>query len=331
MIKKKFRKFFIFFILFLFIGANIIPLSGNKIILKLIGDPDQNNLNKVETEQEQIVVPDCVQVGDILLMDIAMDASLGFRQPGPHNEHSAIYVGNNSFVHADSGSKCVRTQNYSAFKGVSLEKNIAFVRVTTANNSTRMAAANWAKNKSDEIAGFQELEAPPWFVLKMADPDRLHPMSDCWYCMELVWASYYNQGIDIDRNGWKPDFLFYPSVYGDDIIYDDDTEIVYIENDNDIEIVKPCKGFYFLNKKVSSTIFGTFVFGDVEIVANMSDSENISRVNFYIDGEYKANDTDPPYIWKWADRSRGKRKIKVEAVPKIGENYSTFVSVTNFF
>ena len=27
--------------------------------------------------------------------------------------------------------------------------------------------------------------------------------ADRFYCMELVWAAYYNQGIDIDYNGWQ--------------------------------------------------------------------------------------------------------------------------------
>ena len=30
------------------------------------------------------------------------------------------------------------------------------------------------------------------------DPDD--NLSDAWYCTELIWASYYNQGIDIDSN-----------------------------------------------------------------------------------------------------------------------------------
>ena len=40
------------------------------------------------------------------------------------------------------------------------------------------------------------------FHYKNPDPDDPNdPLSDDWYCTELIWAAYYNQGIDIDSNG----------------------------------------------------------------------------------------------------------------------------------
>ncbi len=40
------------------------------------------------------------------------------------------------------------------------------------------------------------------FHYKNANPDDPNdPLSDDWYCTELIWAAYYNQGIDIDSNG----------------------------------------------------------------------------------------------------------------------------------
>ena len=40
------------------------------------------------------------------------------------------------------------------------------------------------------------------FHIKNSNPDDPNdPLSDSWYCTEIIWAAYYNQGIDIDSNG----------------------------------------------------------------------------------------------------------------------------------
>ncbi len=40
------------------------------------------------------------------------------------------------------------------------------------------------------------------FHIKNSNPhDPNDPLSDSWYCTEIIWAAYYNQGIDIDSNG----------------------------------------------------------------------------------------------------------------------------------
>ena len=46
-----------------------------------------------------------------------------------------------------------------------------------------------------------------------------------WYCSELVWAAYKNQGYNIEKSG-----LSEPGVTPRDIIRDDDLELVNIVN-----------------------------------------------------------------------------------------------------
>jgi len=58
----------------------------------------------------------------------------------------------------------------------------------------------------------------PWFN-RPKDPS---PDAEAWYCSELVWAAYYNQGIDIDRSGNR-----YPPYVGPTEISSDDDVGMY--------------------------------------------------------------------------------------------------------
>ena len=169
-------------------------------------------------------VPAYIQSGDILLMDCRDDSGIQQRWfiPGLHNDHAVMYIGNNSFVSA-SGKKGVHITNYTTLQSV--YTNFAFANVTSANLSQKQRAVDFALNRLGAI--YQNFFWPPWFGRKIANPYRIHPTANMWYCMELPWAAYYNQGIDIDRNGWFP----WPRlawVIGNDIIFDDDVQMCII-------------------------------------------------------------------------------------------------------
>jgi len=54
------------------------------------------------------------------------------------------------------------------------------------------------------------------------DPDD--PLSDVWYCTEIIWAAYYNQGINIDSNNGSivMPFDIHTSPYLDKIPLEED-------------------------------------------------------------------------------------------------------------
>ena len=269
-------------------------------------------------------VPDCVEVGDLMLLDIRSDESDQWKVPGPYNEHGGIYIGNNTLI--DSGiiynPKGVYASDYSLY--YKYQKNFVFLRVKTANDSQKKAAAEWTINQIGKL--YQDFYHPPWFGLKIANPNFPFPTANTFYCMELLWAAYYNQGIDIDYNGWK--FPWW--VTANDILHDDDVEIIYTEVFNSTEITKPFKGVYIANNKITSTLEKTFVFGSIDIEV-VTYNEMITKVDFYIDNVYKATDTTVLYSWSWNERDPGKKVIKAVACDDNGNQYSTLITVQKYF
>jgi len=318
------KKIFAINIILFFILMSIVPsISGN------IGEISPMSFVKINDEEsltDEINVPDCVEAGDILLLDpgYGWDESNKWKVPGPYNEHGVLYVGNNKFIEAGS-PKGVYERNYSYF--YSRAKNLAFMRVKSANVCQKQAAIDWAY---DRIGADYQSILTPWLLLKIANPDFPNPTANKWYCMELPWAAYYNQGIDIDKNGWKIDLLYVPCVWGNNILTDDDIEIIYREVNDSIEFVKPYKGIYIANKKIISTLSNTIIIGkiDVEVVTL---NDNISSVDFYINNEYKASDKTAPYNWTWDEPGFGKKVIMAVACDDFGNRYPRNMTVRKFF
>jgi cell wall-associated NlpC family hydrolase len=275
---------------------------------------------------DELVVPDCIQKGDLLLFDVGWDESNRWKRPGPYNEHCAIYIGNNSFI--DAFPKGVHVKNYTHYHN--WQKNLVFLRVKTANESQRQAVIDWA---------LDQLGVPyqNFFLtlgLKIAHLRLPFFTAGKLYCMEFLWAAYYLQGIDIDRNGWHLPWW----VTGNDIIYDDDIEIVYSEVNDSTEIIQPYKGVYIGDKKIVSFINGmnrSYLFGDIDIKV-VTHNERITRVDFYINGEYIGNNTKPnnsttTYSWPWKDHRPGKKVLTAVAWDDMGHQYSSFITVWRFF
>jgi hypothetical protein len=275
--------------------------------------PDTNTLN------ETILVPDSVEIGDLILIDLTADQSNLWKRPGPYNEHSALYIGNNTFVEANG---VVRYRDYTSF--YLLQRNLVFLRVKTANESQRHAAAAWAISKIGVT--YQYFFESPWFGLKIAHTDLLFPTANELYCMELLWAAYYAQGIDIDQNGWK--FPWW--VDGNDILHDDDIEVIYQEVNDSIEITKPYKGLYITNKRITYPILFTIVVGNIDIEVSTL-NEMVTWVDFYINGTYLGTDVTEPYGWTWNERCFGKKSITAVAYDDAGNQYKASIAVWKFF
>ena len=318
MIINAIKKSIVCMIFLIFIGISIVPhLSGP---IEKVNNTLSAQQSDEHFEYDNITVPDCVEVGDLLLLDLPWVEFIYYKVPGPYNEHGAIYVGNNTFV--DAVIPVVKARNYSHY--YSLQKNFVFLRVKTANESQRHAAAAWAVSKVGKP--YQYFFRPPWFGLKIANTSLPFPTADKFYCMELLWAAYYNQGIDIDQNGWS--FPWW--VSGDDILHDNDIEIIYMNVTNSTEITEPFKGIYIANKKIISTLEKTIILGDITIEA-VTYNENVTRMDFYIDNVYKATETSKPYMWTWSEHITGRKVIKAVAYDNKGNQYSTMITVWKIF
>jgi len=68
--------------------------------------------------------------------------------------------------------------------------NWTFIAYLDGDSSQKTDAALWAQNKTGKR--YQNIPS----ISKKGSYER-------WYDTELVWAAYYNQGIDIDQNGWE--------------------------------------------------------------------------------------------------------------------------------
>jgi len=305
----------LFGILFLLVCGTNIP-----IVSSLADKPSVPSSLTIIDDKDKMV-PDCVNVGDLLLLDLGCDESNPWKRPGLYNEHCAIYIGNNTLV--DATAKVVRAKAYSHFY-YNWQKNLVFVRVKTANESQRQAAVNWARSQIG--VAYQVFFYFPWFGLKIANTNLSFPTANQLYCMELPWAAYYKQGIDIDRNGWMMPWW----VTGNDILYDDDIEVIYSEVYDSTEFIKPYKGIYVGNKKIAVTFNHTVLFGgiDIEVITH---NEMTTHVDFYIDGVYKGTDTTPPYTCRWNDRKFGKKVITAVVSDAFKNQYPTSITVWKFF
>jgi hypothetical protein len=292
--------------------------TGSGVVLKPEPESGIDTINESKTAGT-MTVPEGVEIGDLILVDIRLDQANPWKRPGLFNEHCAIYIGNDTLIEANG---VVRYRNFTQFSHWC--RNFVFLRVKTANESQRFAAAEWAKSKIG--MAYQVFFDFPWFGLKIADTNRKFPTANLLYCAELLWASYYNQGIDIDRDGWTYPYWVTPN----DILYDDDVEIIYKDVTNTTEIIQPDKGVYLANKKIAVTVFNTVVIGPIDIEVT-TENKNITSVDFYIDAVYKATDTTMPYSWRWSERGSGKKVITVVARQDDGNFYSSRISVKKFF
>lgn len=158
-------------------------------------------------------VPDYVQRGDIVFMD-AEDYSSYWAIPGYSNDHAAIYLGHDYLDGSYFINACgqgVSIVNYDFFD--SFLENFTYYKVKNANTSQIEGAINWAEDQlgAKYQCFFPQLFNPKWWYIgmfelgeKCTDPENKSvKTADRFYCSELVWAAYYNQGIDIDQNGWE--------------------------------------------------------------------------------------------------------------------------------
>ncbi|GEM_PF-4485597 len=125
--------------------------------------------------------------------------------------HLGIYVGNGLVAEARlDGVKLYPISDWAYPK----ETYVRYLRVKTSEEKRRQAAA-WA------VAQTQRKPPPCYAPL----PTRnANPSKRTWYCSELVWASYYWQGVDLfTRGGFGPSrgrWVTTDRVFHDDDVYE---------------------------------------------------------------------------------------------------------------
>ena len=82
-------------------------------------------------------------------------------------------------------------------------------------------------------------------------------------------------------------------------------------------------------KKIASFKMPIIV-GKITVTADAYDEDGISKVEFYIDGILKYNDTQQPYQWIWNEKAIGKHEIKVIAYDNEGNEAEDRISVVIF-
>ena len=199
--------------------------------------------------------------GDLLFMDYVPTAIV-INNVSKHirsNDHVALYIGQRQgfpgvwcvsagLTYTDKGVDYVDLQTYLDTEKVN---NLTIGRVITANETQRNAAILWATQHIGDSYQNWGVFPPRGGPQKCSNPTSLlFPFTrDTWYCAELVWAAYYNQGIDIDNNKWgllpwvlpsvnmgvptlaaRPfwltDRLIIPYAYYNEIQIDDDVQLL---------------------------------------------------------------------------------------------------------
>jgi len=179
-----------------------------------------------EITSDEIDIPDYVKRGDIIFMD-TQDYTTSYAIPGYSNDHAAIYLGHDYengryFINAlGKGVSYITIDEFSNFL-----ENFTYYRVKDSNKTIIEKTISWAESKLGYKyqCFFPNIFFPKlWYVgmfelgKKCADTeDKTVKTAKRFYCTELVWASYYNQGIDIDQNGWEK---IKPEIPSDNVPY----------------------------------------------------------------------------------------------------------------
>lgn len=119
-------------------------------------------------------------------------------------------------------------------------------------------------------------------------------------------------------------------VSDDEGEFDVDETVVYVdETPPTVEIVKPKDRFlYILDTEIMSLLFKTRIIGEITIEAEADDMiSEVSKVEFYLDGELMETDYDAPYEWLWSKSSFGNHIIKVIAYDSAGNSASDEMNV----
>jgi len=135
----------------------------------------------------------CIVPGDILIITSTEELTYTFEMPFygemtivlGYRDHAGIYVGDGKVVEATESG--VVESALSSWVGRPGQASVEILRVDVSDEIREQAVA-FAKAQVGEAYDWD------WMTLDYADSETE------WYCTEIVWAAYKNQGIDLDAN-----------------------------------------------------------------------------------------------------------------------------------
>ncbi len=235
-----------------------------------------------------------IQKGDILLH--RDEGILTHPKLNLFYTHAGIYLGDGLVAEArpdwDGGVAIYPIEEWDYPR----DTFVAVFRVT-ATKSQREAAADWARAQA------QRIPRPVYQVLYV---DRYaSPYSPFWYCSELVWAAYYNQGIDLAEIGGVGPAQSFLAVSPDHLASDDDVRpladafhhefkpssqnqgmAIKADCPVDLELIDPDGGKF--NKQVTEVSHAYYFEMDVD---NDGESEDVIVLEKRLLGEYRVKVT----------------------------------------
>lgn len=172
----------------------------------------------------------------------------------PGYEHANMYIGNCSYydehgnlTHVEHGvidtGRPTVIHEYGDYLNNSMVSHVDGFRVCTANESQKQAAIDWYMDKlytpyqsffywfggplypdiSSDLGGeiIGGCRKSHIYDVNGTDPHSgVHPDRAKFYCHEILWASYYHQGIDIDKNEWDTGWEYFPHLKIPDLKYE---------------------------------------------------------------------------------------------------------------
>ncbi|RLF41234.1 MAG: hypothetical protein DRN12_03635 [Thermoplasmata archaeon] len=94
-----------------------------------------------------------------------------------------------------------------------------------------------------------------------------------------------------------------------------------------IEIIKPKENWLYLFNKPIICVGETIIVGGITIETYVTSSEEILKVEFYIDNKLKSTDEKEPYKWTWNEPLFGRYKITVSAYDIDGSSTNDSIMV----
>jgi hypothetical protein len=114
------------------------------------------------------------------------------------------------------------------------------------------------------------------------------------------------------------DAYLWPKEVVEIAIYDSSDDTLPPE----VSLERPGDFLYYFDKQLFRFPF-TLIIGPVTVETDAYDAESgIEKVQFFIDGELKAEDTVAPYVWVWNERISGTHTIKVTSDDAAGNTAS---------
>ena len=217
---KTWRYFIVLLLISVLFMGGLLPVIAAYPQIQKLKERHQIHQNVALKNEKQFLEPPNLEIGDLVFFDSTSP-------PGRWNvtgfDHVAMYIGENRYLGSMRNTEKqvaeINITNFTYFYIVLHLTNPTFARVVSATPEQIQGAIDWGLKR---IGDRYQL----WDPQKIANPNSRYLTAQKWYCSEFVWAAFYNNGIDIDRNGWNRDFpWFFPiwsAVSCDDIYYDND-------------------------------------------------------------------------------------------------------------